>query len=125
MRRSPAAGSASRSSAPTKAARRGSPRVTSSLTTACPALISGLNAHCAPGRRGEVGHCVHRLAMPRSRPGVLVRPKEWDARRSGDAAGAWREVSGNLPTALGFVIDGHAHEPETIYVGPIKSGSEH
>ena len=33
--------------------------------------------------------------------------------------------SGNLPTDFGFVIDVHAHEPETIYVVPIKSDSEH
>ena len=37
----------------------------------------------------------------------------------------WTEVSGNLPTDFGFVIDVHAHEPETIYVVPIKSDSEH
>jgi hypothetical protein len=36
-----------------------------------------------------------------------------------------REVSGNLPTDFGFVIDVHAHDPETIYVVPIKSDSEH
>ena len=32
---------------------------------------------------------------------------------------------GNLPTDFGFPIDVHAHEPETIYVVPIKSDSEH
>jgi len=30
------------------------------------------------------------------------------------------EVSGNLPTDFGFVIDIHAHEPETIYVCPYQ-----
>jgi hypothetical protein len=35
------------------------------------------------------------------------------------------EVSGNLPTDFGFAIDVHAHEPETMYVVPIKSDSEH
>ena len=39
--------------------------------------------------------------------------------------GPWHEISGNLPTDFGFVIDVHAHEPETIYVVPIKSDSEH
>ena len=34
-------------------------------------------------------------------------------------------MSGNLPTDFGFVIDVHAHEPETIYVVPIKSDAEH
>ena len=40
-------------------------------------------------------------------------------------ARAWHEVSGNLPSDFGFPIDVHAHEPETIYVVPIKSDSEH
>jgi hypothetical protein len=35
------------------------------------------------------------------------------------------EVSCNLPTDFGFAIDVHAHEPETVYVVPIKSDSEH
>ena len=34
-------------------------------------------------------------------------------------------IRGDLPTDFGFVIDVHAHEPETIYVVPIKSDSEH
>ena len=34
-------------------------------------------------------------------------------------------ISGNLPTDFGFVIDVHAHQPETVYVVPIKSDSDH
>jgi photosystem II stability/assembly factor-like uncharacterized protein len=45
--------------------------------------------------------------------------------RSDDAGDSWREVSGNLPSDFGFPIDVHAHEPETIYVVPIKSDAEH
>jgi hypothetical protein len=45
--------------------------------------------------------------------------------RTDNAGDQWREVSGNLPTDFGFVIDVHTHEPETIYVVPIKSDSEH
>ncbi|HEY2341420.1 MAG TPA: exo-alpha-sialidase [Chthoniobacteraceae bacterium] len=73
----------------------------------------------------EVGHCVHRIAMHRSRPDVLYMQKHWDVMRTDDAGGEWREVSGNLPTDFGFPIDVHAHEPETIFVVPIKSDSEH
>ena len=51
--------------------------------------------------------------------------KHWDVMRSDDAGESWHEVSGNLPTDFGFPIDVHAHEPETIYVVPIKSDSEH
>jgi hypothetical protein len=45
--------------------------------------------------------------------------------RTDDAGESWREVSGNLPTDFGFAIDVHAHEPDTIFVVPIKSDSEH
>jgi hypothetical protein len=63
--------------------------------------------------------------MHRSRPDVLFMQKHWDVMRSLDAGDSWQEVSGNLPTDFGFAIDVHAHEPDTIYVVPIKSDSEH
>jgi photosystem II stability/assembly factor-like uncharacterized protein len=78
-----------------------------------------------PDPTAEVGHCVHNLAMHPSRPEVLFMQKHWDVMRSDDAGGLWREVSGNLPSDFGFPIAVHAHEPETIYVVPIKSDSEH
>jgi photosystem II stability/assembly factor-like uncharacterized protein len=85
----------------------------------------GLVSQFIPNPTADVGHCVHRIAMHRSRPRVLFMQKHWDVMRSDDAGDSWREVSGNLPTDFGFVIDVHAHEPETIYVVPIKSDSEH
>ena len=51
--------------------------------------------------------------------------KHWDVMRTDDAGENWTEVSGNLPTDFGFAIDVHAHEPETIFVVPIKSDAEH
>ncbi len=85
----------------------------------------GLKSEFMPDPTAEVGHCVHRIAMHPSRPDVLFMQKHWDVMRSDDAGGSWREVSGNLPTDFGFPIEVHAHEPETIYVVPIKSDSEH
>src|SRR5436309_29251 len=85
----------------------------------------GLHSQYIPDPNAEVGHCVHRIALHRSRPNVLFMQKHWDVLRSDDAGDSWREVSGNLPTDFGFVVDVHAHEPETIYVVPIKSDSEH
>ena len=85
----------------------------------------GLRSQHIPDPTAEVGHCVHRLAMHPSRPQVLFMQKHWDVMRTDDGGDSWREVSGNLPTDFGFVIDVHAHEPETIYVVPIKSDSEH
>ena len=85
----------------------------------------GLHSQYIPDPNAEVGHCVHRIAMHPSRPNTLFMQKHWDVMRSDDAGDSWHEVSGNLPTDFGFPIDVHAHEPETIYVVPIKSDSEH
>jgi len=85
----------------------------------------GLHSQYIPNPTAEVGHCVHRIAMHPSRPNVLFMQKHWDVLRTDDAGESWREVSGNLPTDFGFPIEVHAHEPETIYVVPIKSDSEH
>ncbi len=85
----------------------------------------GLHSQYIPDPTAEVGHCVHRIAMHPARPNVLFMQKHWDVMRSDDAGDSWQEVSGNLPTDFGFAIDVHAHEPETIYVVPIKSDSEH
>ena len=85
----------------------------------------GLRSQYIPDPDAEIGHCVHHVAMNPKRPGVLFMQKHWDVMRSDDAGDNWKEVSGNLPTDFGFVIDIHAHEPETIYVVPIKSDGEH
>ena len=88
-------------------------------------INSGLKSPFLPNPEAVVGHCVHRLAMHPANPKVLFMQKHWDVMRSDNAGDSWHEVSGNLPTDFGFVIDVHAHEPETVYVVPIKSDSEH
>jgi BNR/Asp-box repeat len=85
----------------------------------------GLKSSHMPDPEVEVGHCVHRIAMHASRPDVLFMQKHWDVMRTDDSGDNWHEVSGNLPSDFGFPIDVHAHEPETIYVVPIKSDGEH
>ncbi len=88
-------------------------------------INKGLRSQYIPDPNAEVGHCVHRIAMHRSRPNTLFMQKHWDVMRTDDAGDNWTEVSGDLPTDFGFVVDVHAHEPETVYVVPIKSDSEH
>jgi photosystem II stability/assembly factor-like uncharacterized protein len=85
----------------------------------------GLHSLYIPNPTAEVGHCVHHMALHPSRPDTLFMQKHWDVMRTDDAGDSWREISGNLPTDFGFCIDVHAHEPETLYVVPIKSDSEH
>ena len=89
------------------------------------AINRGLCSEGIPDEDAEVGHCVHRIAMHPARPGVLFMQKHWDVMRSDDAGESWREISGNLPSDFGFPIEMHPDEPETIYVVPIKSDSEH
>ncbi|HZT68122.1 MAG TPA: sialidase family protein [Terriglobia bacterium] len=88
-------------------------------------INQGLRSQYIPDPTAEVGHCVHRIAQHGAKPNVLYMQKHWDVMRSDDAGDTWHEVSGNLPTDFGFVIDVNANEPETIYVVPIKSDSEH
>ncbi len=85
----------------------------------------GLKSDFMPDPTAEVGHCVHRIAMHPSRPDVLFMQNHWDVMRSDTGGESWYEVSGDLPTDFGFPIDVHAHEPNTVYVVPIKSDSEH
>src|ERR1700749_2376269 len=88
-------------------------------------INKGLNSKFLPDPTAEVGHCVHHIAMNPKTPKTLFMQKHWDVMRSDDAGDQWTKISGNLPTDLGFAIDVHAHEPETVYVVPIKSDSEH
>ncbi|HVM40109.1 MAG TPA: exo-alpha-sialidase [Acidimicrobiia bacterium] len=89
------------------------------------AINQGLVSDGIPDPDAEVGHCVHRIAMHPSRPDVLFMQKHWDVMRSDDGGDSWYEISGDLPTDFGFPIAVHAHEPETVYVVPITSDSEH
>jgi photosystem II stability/assembly factor-like uncharacterized protein len=88
-------------------------------------INQGLRSEYIPDPKAEIGHCVHHIAMHPSRPDVLFMQKHWDVMRSDNAGDSWREISANLPSDFGFAIDVHAHEPETLYVVPIKSDSEH
>lgn len=83
------------------------------------------SAYELPDSGMDVGHCVHRIAMHPARPQVLFMQKHWNVNRSDDGGESWHDISGNLPSDFGFPIAVHAHEPDTVYVVPIKSDSEH
>jgi photosystem II stability/assembly factor-like uncharacterized protein len=111
--------------------------------------LSGLRGHDTGPKwqPGAGGMCLHTIILDPSNPQriviaisaagafrtddggkswkLLFMQKHWDVMRSDDAGDSWREISGNLPTDFGFAIDVHAHEPETVYVVPIKSDGEH
>jgi len=85
----------------------------------------GLRSAHMPDEDAEVGHCVHRIAMHPSRPNVLFMQKHWDVMRSDDGGDHWHEISGDLPTDFGFPVAINSNQPDTVYVVPITSDSEH
>ncbi len=85
----------------------------------------GLHSLYIPNPTAEVGHCVHRIALHPSKPNTLFMQKHWDVLRTDDAGENWTEVSGTCrPISASWWLF-HAHEPNTVYVVPIKSDSEH
>lgn len=88
-------------------------------------ITKGLKSQYMPDPAAEIGFCVHNMALHPARPNVLFMQLHWDVMRTDNAGDLWTEVSGNLPTDFGFPIQVHAHEPDTVYVVPIKSDSEH
>ena len=88
-------------------------------------INKGLRSQYIPDPDAETGHCVHHMTLHPSKPDTVFMQKHWDVMRTDNAGDSWHEVSGNLPTDFGFCIDVHAHQPETIYVVPIKSDSLH
>jgi photosystem II stability/assembly factor-like uncharacterized protein len=88
-------------------------------------ITKGLKSQYIPDPNAEIGICVHRLAMHPKRPDTVFMQLHWNVMRTDNAGELWNKISGNLPTDFGFPIDVHAHEPNTVYVVPIKSDSEH
>lgn len=81
----------------------------------------GLKSQYLPDPNAEVGFCVHRIAIHRSRPDVLFMQLHGGVLRTDNAGDLWKDISGGLPSDFGFPIDVHAHEPNTIYVVPINA----
>ena len=85
----------------------------------------GLSSAGLPDPTAEVGHCVHKMALHPDRPDTLFMQKHGAVMRSDDAGDSWHDIAGNLPSDFGFPVDVHAHEPDTVYVVPMTSESQH
>jgi photosystem II stability/assembly factor-like uncharacterized protein len=86
---------------------------------------SGLVSEAIPDPDADVGHCVHKLASHPDQPERVYMQKHWDVMRSDDGGEHWHDIGDGLPSDFGFVVDVHAHDPDTVYVLPILSDSEH
>ena len=111
--------------------------------------ISGLRGHGTgpQWQPGAGGMGLHTIILDATNPQrIYIAISAAGAFRTDDGGVTWKPINkglvsnfmpnptaevghcvhhGNLPTDFGFAIDVHAHEPETLYVVPIKSDSEH
>src|SRR5258707_1282151 len=65
-------------------------------------INKGLHSQYIPDPNAEIGHCVHHVAMHRSRPNVLFMQKHWDVMRS-DSAEVQLDIKG--PVTQRSVLD--------------------
>src|SRR5216684_2511055 len=90
--------------------------------------LPGLRTHktASSWAPGAGGLCLHTILMDPGNPDRMYGAiSSAGVFRTDDGGDSWREISGDLPTDFGFVIDVHANEPDTIYVVPITSDSLH
>jgi hypothetical protein len=88
-------------------------------------ITNGLTSNYMPDPTVTIGFCVHRLAMHPQHPDRVFMQLHWNVMRTDNAGELWTNIGAGLPSDFGFPIEVHAHEPETIYVVPIQSDSEH
>jgi hypothetical protein len=81
----------------------------------------GIRAEFMPDKFPEAGQCVHKVVQHPSRPGRLFAQNHWGLYRSDDAADSWKDIANGVPSDFGFAMAMHPHEPDTVYIIPIKS----
>jgi len=99
------------------------------------ACNSGVGAGFTPDPFPEFGQCVHKIAGHKAAPGRLYMQNhggwgEWDGPggrrpdigvlRSDDHGHTWRSIAKGLPSDFGFPIVVHPHNPDVVYVLPLK-----
>jgi photosystem II stability/assembly factor-like uncharacterized protein len=91
--------------------------------------VEGMRAEYAPDPTPPAGYCVHDIAIHPSRPETVFAQEHCHVYRSDDDGAKWTDVGPGRTAEqgfdFGFPIAVHPHEPETIYIVPMKSGEEH
>ena len=89
------------------------------------AANSGIQAYWLPEdqRFPEFGQCVHKVASHPSQPNRLYAQNHFGVYRSDNYGSSWAPIEDGLPANFGFPMVVHPHEPETIYVFPLKADS--
>jgi hypothetical protein len=81
----------------------------------------GIRTYFLPEKYPEFGQCVHKIARHPVHPARLFLQHHFGVYRSDDGGGSWKDVGKGLPSDFGFPIAVHPHEPDTIFVLPLKS----
>jgi len=81
----------------------------------------GIKAYFLKEPEPEFGQCVHKVVRHPSRPDRLFLQHHFGIYRSDDGGDSWREASKGVPSDFGFPVAMHPHDPETVYVLPLKA----
>ena len=68
----------------------------------------------------EFGQCVHKVARHPDAPERLFLQNHGGVYRSDDHGQRWVSIAEGLPSDFGFPVVVHPHEPDTIYVFPVR-----
>ena len=82
---------------------------------------SGVRAVFLPNKYPEFGQCVHKVVNHPSRPERLFLQNHWGLYRSDDWGESWQDIANGVPSDFGFAMQMHPHDPDTVYIVPIKS----
>ncbi|MFL5562452.1 MAG: WD40/YVTN/BNR-like repeat-containing protein [Gemmatimonadaceae bacterium] len=82
---------------------------------------NGVRAVFLPNKYPEFGQCVHKVVNHPSRPERLFLQNHWGLYRSDDWGDTWQDIANGVPSDFGFAMQMHPHDPDTVYIVPIKS----
>jgi photosystem II stability/assembly factor-like uncharacterized protein len=82
---------------------------------------AGVRAEFLPNKYPEFGQCVHKVVHHPSRPERLFLQNHWGLYRSDDWGDSWVDIANGVPSDFGFAMQMHPHDPDTVYIVPIKS----
>jgi hypothetical protein len=81
----------------------------------------GVRAEFLPNKYPEFGQCVHKVVHHPSKPERLFLQNHWGLYRSDDWGDNWTDVANGVPSDFGFAMQMHPHDPDTVYIVPLKS----
>ena len=82
---------------------------------------AGVRAVFLPNKYPEFGQCVHKVVNHPARPERLFLQNHWGLYRSDDWGDSWQDIANGVPSDFGFAMAMHPHDPDTVYIVPIKS----